>query len=55
VARDHWEDCHQADPPCYANAAAIIIDDQDYACKGIKEKNGTGNCFRPSYKLTDLT
>ncbi len=59
VRRNQWAACYQSEPPCYTNAAAIIIEDQDYACKDIeentKEKIATVNCFRPSYSLRDIT
>ena len=51
IQRKDWEDCSRAVPPCYDKCAAIIIDDHNFAC-GSKEE---GNCFRPSYELTDLT
>ncbi len=55
ITRFDWSDCLRSE--CYIRAAAVIVDDDNFACKGKgnDEDKKLQNCFRPSYSLSDLT
>ncbi len=52
ISRYDWPSCLKSE--CYSTSAAVIVDDDNYACKDSDKDMTNRNCFRPSYSLADL-